>query len=191
VRGTTTTCHIRVPIDDESSWVYRPRCNPGRPLTEQERAVFKHGGEDYPELIPGTYIPKENKSNDYLIDRAVQRRFSYTGIRALTAQDMAVQSDQDGVIAKRTRENLVSADRAIIVMRQKLLKAARDLRAGKEPPEARRPEKYNVRAMDIVLPLECDWKREMEAAMSHSIPWVPGAPVEAASQPEKAKASYA
>jgi phthalate 4,5-dioxygenase oxygenase subunit len=190
VRGTTMTCHIRVPIDDESSWVYRPRCNPGRPLTEAERASFKHGGEDYPELIPGTYLPKENKSNDYLLDRAAQRRFSYTGIRALTAQDMAVQSDQDGVIAARTRENLTSSDKAIIVLRQKLLKAARDLRAGKEPPEARRPEKYNVRAMDVVLSMEADWKREMEAAMSHSIPWVAGA-VEAGPQPEKAKASYA
>ncbi|MGH7484789.1 MAG: aromatic ring-hydroxylating dioxygenase subunit alpha, partial [bacterium] len=179
VRGTTMTCHIRVPIDDESSWVYRPRCNPGRPLTDAERASYKHGGEDYPELIPGTYIPKENKSNDYLLDRAAQRRFTQTGIRSLTAQDMAVQSDQDGVIAKRTRENLVSADKAIIVLRQKLLKAARDLQNGKEPPEARRPGAYNARAMDLLLPTDADWKREMEAAMSHSIPWVAGASSEA------------
>lgn len=171
-RGVTMTCHIRVPIDDESSWLYRPRWHPARPLTEKELADFKHGGEDYPELIPGTYIPKENKSNDYLIDRAAQRRFSFTGIRSLPAQDMAVQSDQAGVIADRSGEHLVPSDKAIIVLRQKLLKAARDLREGKEPPEARRPEKYNVRAMDIVIPKEADWKQEMEAAMSPDIPWV-------------------
>lgn len=171
-RGVTMTCHIRVPIDDESSWLYRPRWHPSRPLTEREISEFKHGGEDYPELIPGTYIPKENRHNDYLIDRAAQRRFSYTGIRSLPAQDMAVQTDQNGIIADRTRENLVAADKAIIVLRQKLLKAARDLQNGKEPPEARRPESYNVRAMDIVIPVDGDWKREMEAAMSLDRPWV-------------------
>jgi len=85
---------------------------------------------------------------------------------------MAVQTDQAGVIADRSRENLVSADKAIIVLRQKLLKAARDLQQGKEPPEARQPGKYNVRAMDIVIPKDADWKREMEAAMSLDLPWV-------------------
>ena len=85
---------------------------------------------------------------------------------------MAVQSDQNGVIADRTRENLVSADKAIIMLRQKLLKAARDLQNGKEPPEARRPEAYSARAMDIVVPKGADWKQEMEAAMSLDLPWV-------------------
>lgn len=174
-RGVTMTCHIRVPIDDEHSWLYRPRWHPTRPLTVSERAEFERGGDDYPELIPGTYIPKENKSNDYLIDRTAQRRFSFTGIKSLPAQDMAVQADQAGVIADRTQENLVSADKAIIVLRQKLLKAVRDLQEGKEPPEARRPESYNVRAMDIVIPNEADWKREMEAAMSLDVRWEAGA----------------
>jgi phthalate 4,5-dioxygenase len=171
VRGVTMTCHIRVPIDDESSWLYRPRWNPSRPLTDKEVADFRTAGEDYPELIPGTYIPKENKRNDYGLDRAAQRHYNYTGIKSLAAQDMAVQSDQAGVIADRTRENLVSADKAVLVMRQRLLKAARDLQNGKEPPEARRPEMYNVRAMDIVVPKDSDWKREMETAMSLDLPW--------------------
>jgi phthalate 4,5-dioxygenase oxygenase subunit len=172
VRGVTMTCHIRVPIDDESSWLYRPRWNPSRALTDAELSQFRHAGEDYPELIPGTYITKENKSNDYGMDRTAQRYFSYTGIKSLAAQDMAVQYDQAGVIADRTRENLVSADRAVIMMRQKLLKAARDLQAGKEPAEASRPEKFNVRAMDIVVAKDADWKREMETAMAPERPWV-------------------
>ena len=83
-----------------------------------------------------------------------------------------MQTDQAGIIADRSRENLVSADKAIIVLRQKLLKAARELQKGKEPPEARRPESYNVRAMDIVVPIDADWKREMEAAMSLDRPWI-------------------
>jgi phthalate 4,5-dioxygenase oxygenase subunit len=168
VRGTTVTSHIRVPIDDESSWLFRPRYNQVRPLTEAELAMFRYGGEDYPELIPGTYVPKENPSNNFLIDRAAQRKFSATGIKSLAAQDMAVQYDQAGVIADRTRENLVSSDKAIIMLRQKLLKAVRDLQAGKEPPEVRCPEKFNVTGVDIVLPVNADWKRELEAAISSS-----------------------
>jgi phthalate 4,5-dioxygenase len=171
-RGVIMTCHIRVPIDDESSFLYRPRWHPARPLTEKEISELKYGGEDYPELIPGTYIPKENRGNDYLVDRAAQRRFSFTGIRSLPAQDMAVQTDQNGIIADRSGENLVAADKAIVMMRQRLLKAARDLQKGIEPPEARRPQSYNVRAMDIVVPMDADWKREMLAAMALDKPWV-------------------
>ena len=173
------TTHIRVPIDDEHSWLYRPRWHPERPLTEAERTALKHNGEDFPELIPGTYVPKENKSNNYLIDRAAQRNFTFTGIKSLPAQDMAVQADQRGVIADRTQENLVSSDRAIIMMRQRLLAAARNLQNGKEPPEASRPEAYNVRAMDVVIPAGADWRIEMASAMAVDKPWT-AVPVPAA-----------
>jgi len=171
-RGVTMTTHIRVPIDDEHSWLYRPRWHPDRPLTEAERTALKHNGEDFPELIPGTYVPKENKSNNYLIDRAAQRNFTFTGIKSLPAQDMAVQADQHGVIADRTQENLVSSDRAIIMMRQRLLAAARNLQNGKEPPEASRPEAYNVRAMDVIIPAGVDWRIAMASAMAVDKPWI-------------------
>jgi phenylpropionate dioxygenase-like ring-hydroxylating dioxygenase large terminal subunit len=149
--GIAMRCNVRVPIDDEHSWQCRVRWNPDRPLTEKELAEYKHRGVDYPELIPGTYIPKENKRNDYLIDRAAQRAYSFTGIKSLPAQDMAVQADQGGVIADRTREHLVSSDVAIIALRRRLLTAATDLLEGKEPPEAHTPAAYCARAMDILL----------------------------------------
>jgi phthalate 4,5-dioxygenase len=171
-RGVTMTCHIRVPIDDEHSWLYRPRWHPERSLSDAEIAHFRHGGEDYPEVIPGTYIPKENKGNDYLIDRAAQRNFTFTGIKSLPAQDMAVQADQRGVIADRTQENLVSADKAIMVMRRKLLSAARELQKGIEPPEASRPEAYNVRALDLLVHDDASWRTEMQQAMSNDKPWL-------------------
>jgi phthalate 4,5-dioxygenase len=171
VRGVTMTSHIRVPIDDESTWLYRPRWNPSRALTDDEVRSFKTAGEDYPELIPGTFIPKENKDNDYLLDRGAQRTYSYTGIKSLAAQDMAVQYDQCGVIADRTKENLVSADRAIVLMRKRLLKAARDLQDGKEPAEASNPKAFNARAVDIVVKKESSWKDEMRSAMDLDRPW--------------------
>jgi hypothetical protein len=44
-------------------------------------------------LIPGTFIPADNKSNDYHIDRVAQRNFSYTGIKTFPLQDMAMMED--------------------------------------------------------------------------------------------------
>ena len=125
--GVTMRSNIRVPIDDEHSWQYRIRYNPERELNSEELTEYKSLGVDYPELIPGTYISKENSSNDYLINRAAQKNYSYTGITSVTAQDMAVQGDQGGAIMDRTIEHLVSSDVAIIAMRKRLMTAAQNL----------------------------------------------------------------
>ena len=149
--GVTMRCNVRVPIDDLHSWQYRVRWNPNRPLSNESIAEYKDGGVDYAELVPGTYIPRENKGNDYLIDRAAQRDYSFTGIKSLPAQDMAVQADQGGPIADRTREQLASSDVAIIALRSRLLKAAKQLLDGTEPPEPHNAAAYTARAMDILL----------------------------------------
>jgi hypothetical protein len=60
-------------------WTYlSPRdLKPELPVYEFLRV---HGGEDYPELMPGTYIPRENKANDNLNDRASQCSTSPLGM---------------------------------------------------------------------------------------------------------------
>ena len=170
--GFTMRCDVRVPVDDLQSYQYRVRWNPERALTESELAEYKNRGVDFPELIPGTYVPKENRGNDFLIDRDVQRRYSFSGIKSIPAQDMAVQTDQGGLIADRTLEHLVSSDSAIIALRSRLLKAARGLLEGTEPPEAHNPQAYMVRAADVVIGREADWEQELQATMSTTMPWV-------------------
>ena len=93
-------------------------------------AEYKHGGYTHPELIPGTWMPKANLQNDYLIDRVAQKNFSYTGIKTFPLQDIALIEDQWGPIAKREYEHLVSSDYMIIHVRQRLLKAAKELAEG-------------------------------------------------------------
>ena len=170
--GVTMRCNIRVPIDDLHSWQYRVRWNPGRPLTAEELYEYKDAGVDYPELIPGTYITKENRGNDFLIDREVQKGYNFSGIKSLPAQDMALQADQGGPIANRTREHLVSADTAIIALRSRLLKAARNLLEGTEPPEARNPQAYLMRAADIVLSRGVGLEDGAKEAIGTEAPWV-------------------
>ncbi|MGA2395334.1 MAG: Rieske 2Fe-2S domain-containing protein [Candidatus Lustribacter sp.] len=147
--GMAILHQVRVPIDDETTLHFRCYINPDRPLTADELAVY-NAGWLVPDTDPETFQTIENVDNDYLIDRDVQRTSTYTGIKSVVAQDLAVTQDQDGLIADRSREYLVSSDRAIIVLRQRLLAAAKALQRGIEPPETRNTN-YAVRPGDFIL----------------------------------------
>jgi phthalate 4,5-dioxygenase oxygenase subunit len=142
---------VRIPIDDETSMHFRCMIHPDRPLTDDEIATFEAGT-----IVPHVdenYRMLENMENEYLIDRDVQRTMTYTGIKSIVAQDLAVVQDQGGGnIADRSREYLVSSDRAIILLRKRLLTAAKALQQGIEPPEAQRTKSYMVRPGDFMLP---------------------------------------
>jgi phenylpropionate dioxygenase-like ring-hydroxylating dioxygenase large terminal subunit len=143
---------VRAPIDDETSMHFRCYIHPDRPLTADEIATFENGFL-VPELIPGTFETKENMANEYLIDREDQRTSTYTGIKSILAQDLAVTQDQGGGwIADRSREYLVSSDRAIILLRKRLLAPLKALQQGIEPQEPRNAHAFAVRPGDFLLP---------------------------------------
>ena len=149
----TVLCQVKVPVDDEHSIAFRVRWHADRPLTSEEQAVYRDKGVLFPEIIPGTFRTKENRNNDYLIDRAAQRHYSFTGIKSIPAQDFAVtEAQHGGAISDRTREHLVSSDTAIIQVRRRLLRSVRQLMEGQEPPEAANGEAFRVRSLDLVLP---------------------------------------
>jgi phenylpropionate dioxygenase-like ring-hydroxylating dioxygenase large terminal subunit len=150
--GLPVLAQLRVPIDDEHAILYRTYAHSERPLTERERETIA-AGVIYPKMKAGTFEMEESMENDYLIDREAQRTKTYTGIRSIVAQDLAVVQDQGGgLVADRSLEYLVSSDRAIIMLRKRLLNAAKALQAGTEPPEARNAKAYCVRPGDFLLP---------------------------------------
>jgi len=104
-----------------------------------------------PDVIPGTFVTRENAENEYLIDRDDQSTTTYTGIKSIVAQDLAVTQDQGGYIADRSREYLVSSDRAIIMLRKRLLGPAKALQQGIEPAEPH-ARSFAVRPGDFKLP---------------------------------------
>src|SRR5438093_11047341 len=67
--------HLWVPIDDAQTWAYNfiyaafPEIPMTREFVEEHERKFGRGHED---TLPG-YRLKRNPSNDYLIDREVQR----------------------------------------------------------------------------------------------------------------------
>lgn len=156
--GTPFLTNLHVPETDESHWTWVVNWHPDRPLTDQEIYDYDNGYGFLPELIPGTYEPVRNRENNYMIERGLQRVFNYTGIgRGFFEQDMAMSSRQGPTrIADRTKEYVGTADAMIIALRRILLKAAKDLKKGKEPRWLKTPDAYKVRSIDIVLPKDVD-----------------------------------
>jgi len=164
--GLPVLHQVRCPIDDETSMHFRCFIHPERPLTAEEIATCE-AGVISPEMIPGTFTMKENLANEYLIDRDDQRTTTYTGIKSIVAQDLAVVQDQGGgAIADRSLEYLVSSDRAIIMLRKRLLTAVKALQQGIEPPEARNGKSVAVRPGDFKLPRDVPF---VEGAREHRL----------------------
>ena len=149
--GVPMLAQLRVPIDDEHSFLFRVIASPDREITAEERANYA-AGVFVPEMIAGTDRMVENRFNDYLIDRDEQRDHTFTGIKSIVAQDLAISEDQRGAIANRSDELLTSSDRAIIALRKRLLTTMKNLQNGIEPPEASNAAAYRVRPGDFMLP---------------------------------------
>jgi phthalate 4,5-dioxygenase len=149
--------HFWVPIDDENCWVFTYDYHPTRPLAEEELEAMRAGHGVHNEYEPGTYRPLANKDNDYLMDRAAQRRGeSFSGIKGIAMQDSSLQESM-GPIVDRTKENLVSTDNGIIMARRKLKKAVVALRDKGEPPPGVDPSHQRVRSASVVLPPDDPW----------------------------------
>src|SRR5258708_20366006 len=107
--------------------------HPDRPLSHDERAQIESWLGVHTE-VDSSFKPLRNKGNDYLLDRALQQSGrSYTGIRGIREEDLAVQESM-GEIFDRTNENLGSSDLAVIAMRRRILEAVAALAAPVELP---------------------------------------------------------
>jgi phthalate 4,5-dioxygenase len=154
---STLDAHAWVPIDDERCWTWSISFHPDRALTRAELADFKGGGWIHVRYVPGTYIPEDNRSNDYHLSREAQAAGkSFIGIAGISMQDASVQESQ-GPILDRTREHLVSTDNGIIIARRLLLQSLRGLGAGTAPPGLDAAAQ-RVRACTVELPREVAFK---------------------------------
>ena len=155
--------HIWVPIDDYTTFVYNIMCAPHPEDELVPEAVEKRevaAGRGAVNNIPGTFRLKRNQSNDYLIDRQMQKTQNYTGIVGVNTQDFALQEGM-GPICDRSKEFLGTSDKAIVAMRRLLLDAI----AQNEKDGTLRgldPDTYRkVRAYDRVILGSANWKDAM------------------------------
>ena len=143
--------HFWIPSDDEHCWAWTFDYHPVRALTVAERQAMRDGKGVHVANIPGTYLPRANRRNDYLMDRAAQKSgLAFSGIEGIGMQDASLQESM-GPIADRTKENLASTDNGIVMARMRLLKAARALAEKGETPPGVDPAHHRVRSAAVIL----------------------------------------
>ena len=152
--GEPVMGHAWTPIDDQNCWAFTMTWHPERDFVDGEVDPLAVHADL---LTDGSFRPVANKSNNYLLDRNVQKLHSCTGIQGIGAQDAAIQESM-GPIADRTKENLGSSDAAIVAFRKKLIRMARDLQAGIHPIQPAQPDLYKVRSAGIVLKRGVDFR---------------------------------
>ena len=156
-----------VPIDDTSCFVIGLSFHPLRPFTAEERDSHEQRAGVWT-ISPGNREPRSSKpfgrwrpipslSNDFFIDRQVQRHETYSGIGEFWAQDAAPQLSM-GEICDRTQEHLGTSDTAIIAVRRRLIDSARALREqGVVPAEVNTPASYAVRSDAVLISAGTSW----------------------------------
>ena len=156
-RIPTNAGHMWVPIDDERTLVFNwlHAVEDDKPLTpeyvEQAETSFGRGPEGE------NRVRHRTRTNDWGIDREMQRAVTYTGIFGLNTQDLAAQESM-GPIVDRSREHLGTSDLAVIAYRQILLDAIEAVQRGDEPPGVDPSAYRDLRASDMVLEKHVSWR---------------------------------
>ncbi len=157
--------HVWVPIDDHHCWAWSINFHPNKALSAQERADMQAGRGIHCDYEPGgSFRPRANKDNDYLIDRVAQReKRAYSGVFGFSMQDASLQESM-GPIQNHANEKLLPTDRAIAMARRMLFEAAQRLQSEPLlPPPALDAKAQRVRAAGVLLPRDQKpqaWARE-------------------------------
>jgi phthalate 4,5-dioxygenase len=157
--------HFWVPVDDENCWTWNFDYKPTAPLSQTEIEAMRAGKGIHVAYVPGTFRPRANKDNDYLIDRAAQKAgLTYSGVEGIAMQDASLQESM-GPVVDRTKENLVSTDNGIIMARHRLLRAAKALMDKDVTPPGVDLEHQRVRSAAVVLPPDQAYKDAAKDAL--------------------------
>ena len=156
VPSEATTTRMWVPVDDEHVNIICVSYRTDKPVSDDERHRWQNGLNSHAAVIPGTHTPAANESNNYNIDRILQKNETYTGIVGIRAQDAAM-TESPGPIVDRSLEHLGTSDTAIIKMRRLLIDGARALERGEEPAAAEDGSLYRVRSYSVVIDTEEDF----------------------------------
>jgi hypothetical protein len=142
--------YIHVPIDDTHHWKYVFRFSRLGPL-EGTR------GRD-PEMVD--YHPVRNLSNRFRQDRQEMMNQAYLGLGSQFLLHDKLATEGQGPVQDRAAEHLGAQDIPLVMCREVLLEAIRDLQEGREPANVVRDPKLNhlpLTPLRAWLPVSMDW----------------------------------
>ncbi len=152
--------HIWMPIDDYTTHVYNWNCAYDSTIEMSDEWKAKREadmGRGVEDVIPGTFRLKRNQSNDYFIDREMQKTQNFTGIVGVNTQDFALQEGM-GPICDRSKEFLGTSDKAIVAMRRILLEGIATVENGGKPRGVDAKTYRSVRPHDRMVPPGQNWE---------------------------------
>jgi phthalate 4,5-dioxygenase len=149
--GWPRACVGVVPIDDDHAIRFQVSYNPEAPIDRDPPFTARQMGEwRFPDgKSIDIWLPTENRDNHYGLDRDMQRRVNYSGIKGIETQDRAMTEGM-GYVCDRTQEHLGTSDVAVIAMRRVLERRAQDLQKGMRPQAIERPNEFGARPLDVV-----------------------------------------
>ena len=153
-RETNYIWTAAVPIDDLTMFGMTVIWSPDKPVARMPVVD-----------VDANFRSVQNRGNDYLVDRQLQKTSSFTGIRGVRVQDMAVQEDQRGPLSDRSREHLGASDLGVIATRRMLLEQLRALQRGIEPGQPHTPEAYYLRSAAVNADRSTPWEQVMQQYM--------------------------
>jgi phenylpropionate dioxygenase-like ring-hydroxylating dioxygenase large terminal subunit len=127
----------RVPIDDTHNWLFALSYKRSGPMSEEHKYQ-----RSWAMMTPDYHFIR-NQSNRYRQDREEQKTSTFTGMGAVFVVQDAMANETQGPIQDRTREMLGVADMSIAAWRRMLLRAARTVQDGGEPPGQIRDPRIN------------------------------------------------
>jgi phthalate 4,5-dioxygenase len=159
------TRHLMVvPIDDHNCWRYNFEATvPSNPQGYGGAPLFSFGPFETPftrrvgGITPRNYLAEA----DYNIDREVQRTTTFSGVKDFVSQDLMV-TESMGPIYDRSQERLGTIDKAIIRMRNQLIRSAKALSEDSTAPllalAGPDADFRKIRAADKILEDGEDWR---------------------------------
>ncbi|WP_433285462.1 Rieske 2Fe-2S domain-containing protein [Pseudonocardia sp. CA-142604] len=159
------TRHLMVvPIDDNNCWRYNFEATvPSNPQGHGGAPLFSFGPFETPftrrvgGITPRNYLAEA----DYNIDREVQRTTTFSGVKDFVSQDLMV-TESMGPIYDRSQERLGTIDKAIIRMRNQLIRSAKSLEENSDAPllalSGPDADFRKIRGADKILEEGEDWR---------------------------------
>lgn len=149
--------HAWVPVDDTHHILYYVHYLVDEPISEELRAeVIRYFGH-HKVHKDDDYRPCGTRENRHLQDREFQRTTSFSGIDGIACQDIAVTQSQ-GFVVDRTKEHLGVEDVGVTRIRKTLLRAARAVQEGGDPPMGRAEEYARVDGYVAPVPKGTPWQ---------------------------------
>jgi phenylpropionate dioxygenase-like ring-hydroxylating dioxygenase large terminal subunit len=138
------TIHAHVPVDDEHSLRFNILFRRNRAVKEAERRLDDEFNPDFTKV--------RNIHNNYLINRAEQRRETFIGLGKNFVIHDSCATESMGPRYDRSREHLGVSDVTVIALRKRLLQIIRDFQAGHElPHRIMIPEQNDMRKIACIV----------------------------------------